>query len=131
VWSPHTKGDNKLFQSLQNRAARWICGSHWSSPTNSWTISSSDCSSQPNLPTIESRRQYLSVSYLHDIYHQHTSIMFNCYCKLNSISSTRSHHLSQSTINSRHYSFFVNTVFLCTYVLINIFVSLCNLVCLL
>ena len=35
---------------------------------------------------------------------------------INSISSTRSHHLSinppQSTINSRHYSFFVNTVFL-------------------
>jgi len=61
---------------------------------NSWTISSSDCCSQLNLRTLESRRQYLSVWYLHDIYHQRTCIMFNCYCKLNSISSTRNHHLS-------------------------------------
>ena len=69
-----------------------------------------------NLPTLESRRQYLSISFLHNIYHQRTSIKFNCHCKFNSISSTRSHHLSiippQSTINSRRYSFFVNTVFL-------------------
>ena len=116
VWSPHTKGDIKLLESLQNRAARWICGSRWSPRTNSWTVSSSDCCSQLNLPTLESRRQYLSISVLHNIYHQRTSIKFNCHCKFNSISSTRSHHLSinppQSTINSRCYSFFVNTVFL-------------------
>ena len=116
VWSPHTKGDIKLLESLQNRAARWICGSRWSPRTNSWTVSSSDCCSQLNLPTLESRRQYLSISFLHNIYHQRTSIKFNCHCKFNSISSTRSHHLSinppQSTINSRRYSFFVNTVFL-------------------
>ena len=28
VWSPHTKGDIKLLESLQNRAAGWICGVH-------------------------------------------------------------------------------------------------------
>ena len=36
----------KLLESLQNRVARWICGCHWSPPTNSWTIPSSDCCSQ-------------------------------------------------------------------------------------
>ena len=41
VWYPHTSGDVKLLESLQNRAAQWICGSHWSPPTNSWTIPSS------------------------------------------------------------------------------------------
>ena len=116
VWCPHTSGDIKLLESLQNRAAHWICGSRWSPPTNSWTISSSVCCSQLNLPTLKSRRHYLSVSFLNDIYHHRTSIKFNCHCKFNSVLSTRSHHLSisppQSTINSRRYSFFVNTVFL-------------------
>ena len=79
VWSPHTKGDIKLLESLQNRAACWICGSRWSPQTNSWTVSSSDCCSQLNLPTLESRRQYLSISFLHNIYHQRTSIKFNCH----------------------------------------------------
>jgi len=74
-----------------------------------------------NLPTLKSRRQYLSVSYLHDIYHQRTSIMFDCYCKSNSISSTRSHHLSisppQSTINSNSLltQSFYGTLCHCTY----------------
>jgi len=45
VCSPHSKGDINLFESLQNRAARWICGSRWSPVTNSWTISSQDCCS--------------------------------------------------------------------------------------
>ena len=116
VWCPHTSGDIKLLESLQNRAARWISGSRWSPPTNSWTIPSSDCCSQLSLPTLQTRRQLLSISFLHDIYHQCTSINFNRHFKFNTVLSTRSHHLSlcppQSTINSRHYSFFINTVFL-------------------
>ena len=94
--------------------SNWICGSYWSSPTNSWTISLRYCCSQLNLPALESRCQYLSVSFLHNIYHHRTSIKFSCHCKFISILSTRSHHLSmsppQSTINSRRYSFFVNIV---------------------
>ena len=57
-----------MIESLQNRAEHWICGSRWSPPTNSRTISSNDCYSQLHLPTLESRRQYLSTSFLHDIY---------------------------------------------------------------
>ena len=61
AWCPHYNCDTKLIESLQNRAARWICGSYWSPPTNSWTTSSNDCCSQLNLPTLQSRHQYLSI----------------------------------------------------------------------
>ena len=115
VWNPHNLGDIQLLESLQKRAARWICGSRWSPSTSSWTISSNDCCSQLHLPSLQSRQSFLSVSFLNDIYHQQTSITFNSHCSFNSIASTRSHHLSlvppQSTINSRRYSFFVNTTF--------------------
>ena len=90
-----------------------VAGVH--GPIHGLYLQLSDCCSQLNLPTLESRRQYLSISFLHNIYHQRTSIKFNCHCKFNSISSTRSHlsiNPPQSTINSRRYSFFVNTVFL-------------------
>ena len=109
VCNPHNLGDIQLLESLQKRAARWICGSCWSPSTSSWTISSNDCCSQLHLPSLQSRRSFLSVSFLNDIYHQQTSITFNSHCSFNSIASTRSHHLSlvppQSTITSRRYSF--------------------------
>ena len=68
-----------------------------------------------NLPSLQVRRHYLSICFLHDIYHKHTSLSFDQFCDLNSMPS-RSHHLSlippTSTINSRRFSFFVNTTFL-------------------
>ena len=103
-------------QSLQGRAACWICGSRWRSATSSWTISTRDCCSQLFLPTLQSRCQYLSVCFLHDIYCERIPLSFSKYCNFNSASSTRSHRLSLlppiSTINSRRHSFFVNTTFL-------------------
>ena len=55
VWNPHNSGDIHLLEALQNRAARWICGSRWNPPTNSWTINSQDCCSQLCLPSLQSR----------------------------------------------------------------------------
>ena len=52
VWCPHATRDIKSLESLQGRAARWICGSHWSPTTSSWTISTRDCCSQLCLPTL-------------------------------------------------------------------------------
>ena len=40
------------------------------------------------------RQQFLSISFLHDIYHHHTSINFDHHFKFNSVLYTRSHHLS-------------------------------------
>ena len=109
VWCPHATGDIKLLESLQGRAARWICGSRWSPNTSSWTVSTHDCCSQLCLPTLQSRRQYLSVCFLHDIYCKRAPLSFSKYCTFNPASSTRSHCLSLlppiSTINSRRYSF--------------------------
>ena len=75
VWNPHNLGDIQLLESLQKRAARWICGSRWSPSTSSWTISSNDCCSQLHLPSLQSRQSFLLVSFLNDIYHQQTSIL--------------------------------------------------------
>ena len=110
----HNSGDIHLLEVLQNHAARWICGSCWNPATNSWTISLQDCCFQLCLPFLQSRRKFFfSVRFLHNIYNKHTSIVFDNHLKLNSTTSTRSHHLSlvssQLTINSRRYSFFVHS----------------------
>ena len=67
-------------------------------------------------PLSQARRQFLSISFLYDIYHHRTSINFNHHFQFNSVLNTRSHHLSlfplQSSINCHQYSFFVNAVFL-------------------
>ena len=55
-----------------------------------------NCCSQLCLPFLQSRRNFLSVSLLSDIYHQQTSISFNNHCTFNSVASTRSHHLHLS-----------------------------------
>ena len=94
VRNPHTKKDINLLESLQNRAARWICGSWWSPATNSWTISSGDCCSQLSLLTLQARQQFLCIYFLYDIYHHHTSINFDHHFQFNSALSTRSYHLS-------------------------------------
>ena len=124
VWCPHATGDIKSLESLQGWAARWICGSRWSPTTSSWTVSTRDCCSQLYLSTLQSRRQYLSVCFLHDIYCKRVPLSFSKYCTFNPASSTRSHCLSLlppiSTINSRRYSFFVNITFLWNSIPLNI-----------
>ena len=94
VWCPHATGDIESSESLQGWAACWICGSHWSPATSSWTISTCDCRSQLYLPTLQSRRQYLSVCFLHDIYCKRIPLLFSKYCTFNPASSKRSHRLS-------------------------------------
>ena len=59
VWSPYTMKDIKLLESLQGRAARWICGSRWRQATSSWTIPTDVCCTQLTLSSLQSRRHYL------------------------------------------------------------------------
>ena len=116
VWCPHmhATGDIKLLESFQGRAARWICGSRWRSATSSWTISTHDCCSnflfQPFSPDDNTYQCASSMTFIVFF------LSFSKYCNFNPASSTRSHRLSLlppiSTINSRRYSFFVNTTFL-------------------
>ena len=116
VWSPHTAKEIKRLESIQNRAAHWACGSRWLPDTLRWSVSTSDCILKLHLPTLEARRQYLSICFLYDAYTQWNSLCFDQYCTFNTVTSTRSHQLSLvppiSTINARRYSLFVNTCFL-------------------
>ena len=111
VWSPHTAKEIKRLESIQNRAARWACGSRWLLDTLCWSVSTSDCILKLHLPTLEAQRQYLNICFLYDAYTQWNSLCFDQYCTFNTVTSTRSHRYSLvppiSTINARRYSLFV------------------------
>ena len=116
VWNPHTVPDNATLESLQRRAARWVCGSCWSPVQKHWSKSSDVCLQELHWPTLSSRLNYLSVSVMYDILHDRCdSLKISDYCNFNT-SCTRAHRmtlvLTQSTINSYIFSLFVNTVFL-------------------
>ena len=116
VWNPHTVSDKTSLEYVQRRAARWACGSRWSPVQKEWSKSSDTCLQELHWPTLSSRRNYLSVTMMHDILHgRYDSLKLSDYCKLNT-SCTRAHSMTlvppQSTINSFRFSFFVNTAFL-------------------
>ena len=115
VWNPHTVSDIDAIESVQKRAARWICA-QWDPSTFSWNKTYADCLRELNWSTLAHRRHYYIVDYIHSMLHKRTSLLFDDYFKLNSSMNTRSHELTIqpviSTINSFRYSFFVNSVFL-------------------
>ena len=99
VWSPFTSSNIKLIESVQCRAAHWIC-STWN-PLQ-W-------------PSLQSRWQFLSLSILYDIWKGCTGINFSDYFEFNTL-CTRSHSLTlkvfSSTINTFRYCSFVSVAFL-------------------
>ena len=122
VWNPHTASDINIIEAVQKRAARWICA-RWNPTTFSWDKSYSDCLHKLNWSTLACRRHHYMIDYVHSIFHNRNSLLFDDYFQFN-CSSTRSHVLSiqplVSTINSFRYSFFVNVVFLWNRVPLNI-----------
>jgi len=114
VWSPFTSTNIQLIESVQRRAACWIC-STWNPQLHQWSKSSDDCVSELKWPSLQSRRHFLSLSVLYDIWKGRTAINFNDYFEFNTL-CTRSHSLTlkllSSTINALHYSFFVSVKFL-------------------
>ena len=114
VWCLHSSKDISQLELIQQRAARWVCGSRWNPDTRSWSKSSASCLQELKWPSLQSRRSYFSVSLVHDIIHQRISIPFNKHFQF-STTNTRSHPLSlcipSTTINPYRHSFFVNTPF--------------------
>ena len=115
VWNPHTHKNSIALERVQNRGSRWICGSRFCPRTYKWSKSSEECCTELSWPSLSTRRKHLSLTIIYDILHHHISLKFSNYFTFSSAASTRSHSLSilckQSSINSYHYSFFVNSVF--------------------
>jgi len=99
---------------IQNRGARWICGSRFFPRTYRWSKSSEECCTELFWPSLSTRWKYLSLIMIYDILHNHVSLQFSDYFTFSS-TSTRSHSLSllckQSSLNSYRYSFFMNSIF--------------------
>ena len=114
VWNPHTHKNVSTLEKIQNRGVRWVCGSRFNPQTSKWSKSSVDCCRECHWPSLSTRRKYLCLTTLYDIFHQLISLSFDDYFTLSS-TATRSHSFSllckQSSINSFRYSFFVNSIF--------------------
>ena len=79
IWNPFLSKDINILESIQNRAARWICAK-WDSVCYAWSKSTNDCLSELCWPTLETRRTYLCICFLYDILHQRYALSFNSYC---------------------------------------------------
>jgi len=118
-----------LLETVQKRAAWWACDSHWDPTTCSWTISHDTSYQQLHLHTLCAR---VALAYLvcqsctcipcvpgviiyQSVLLGYGSIPFSNYCACNTM-LMRSHSLSLvsplSTINAKHYSYFVHVCFL-------------------
>ena len=83
LWNPHTVSDRAALESVQRRAARWVCGSRWSPVQKHWSKSSDVCLQELRWPTLSSLQNYLSVSMMYDILHgRYDSLTITDYCSL-------------------------------------------------
>ena len=114
VWYLHSSGDIKQLESVQRRAARWVCGSRWNPVNRHWSKSSDHCISHLGWPSLHQRRNYFTICQVHNILNQQTAIPSSQYF------STVNRHPSNpsaldtsiSTIGPYRYSFFINSPFL-------------------
>ena len=81
------------LESIQRRAARWVCGSRWISVNRSWTKSSDSCLQELHWSPLHTRRSYFSISLTHDILHNRVAIQFSRYFQF-STTITRSHPMT-------------------------------------
>ena len=92
VWILHGPGNVSLLETVQNRAARWIC-SRWNPVIFQWTKSSLDCLHELKWPTLQTRQTYFIVLTLYRILHSHLQVAFHAPFNFNCF-STHSHSLS-------------------------------------
>ena len=115
MWNPHTEKDGALLDAIQNRAARWVLKSRWDPELLRWTKSSSDCVLTLNWPSLSTRRIYLTIMFLFNVYYGHLISSIKAYL-LPQFRHTRSHKFTFqtifSTINSYRFSLMVNGIFL-------------------
>ena len=77
VWYLHSSGDVKQLESVQHRAARWVCGSQWTPVRKHWSKSSDYCISQLECVSLHQRQIYLTICQLHNILNHHQQFRFH------------------------------------------------------
>lgn len=115
VWLPHYQKDIMVLESVQRRAARWVCNSQLNPSCYSWTHSSDVCISRLGWPSIMARLTASCLLFVFDLLHKRFAMSFSDFFKFNT-SVTKSHSMTlvckQSVVNAYRYSFFVNSVFI-------------------
>ena len=115
VWRPHYQKDILILESVQKRAARWVCNSQLNPSCYSWSPSSDLCLSRLGWPSIMNRLTVSCLLFLFDLLHNRFAMSFSDYFQFNT-SSTKSHPLTlvckQSVVDAYRYSFFVNSIFI-------------------
>ena len=115
VWLPHYQKDILVLESVQKRAARWVCNSRLNLSHYSWSPTSDSCISRLGWPSIMTRLTVSCLLFLFDLLHNRFAMSFSDYFEFNTF-STKSHSKTlvckQSVVNAYRYSFFVNFIFI-------------------
>ena len=115
VWLPHYQKDILVLESVQKRAARWVCNSRLNPSHYSWSPTSDSCISRLGWPSIITRLTVSCLLFLFDLLHNRFAMSFSDYFEFNTF-STKSHLKTlvckQSVVNAYRYFFFVNFIFI-------------------
>ena len=74
VWSPRSKQNTNLLESILHRGARWVCNSHYDPLYHQWTPSSVSCCETLRWKSLSFRRDVSALITAHDIIHDHSCI---------------------------------------------------------
>ena len=89
AWTVHQKKDEDAIESVQRKAARWICA-HWNPLTYTWSKTYEESCEELKWPTLRQRRRFLSACQTYKIVNDLDCIRFNDYFRYVT-STTRSH----------------------------------------
>ena len=114
VWMPFQKYLIDELESVQKRAARWIC-SKWNKVTFTWTKSYTECINELFWMPVSDRHKLLICCQVFKMIYSLDCLHFEKFFQFVN-PNTRSHPLSikcvQSRVNCYRYSFFVNAPFI-------------------
>ena len=113
VWSPHSKQNTNLLESILHRGAHWVRNSHYDPLYHQWTPSSVSCCETLRWKSLSFRRDVSALITAHDIIHDHSCIPQSS-LPLTARSHSKHKFLQchQSSINCYRHSFFIRIPFM-------------------
>ena len=109
VWSPYTKQNIYLLESVLRWGARWACGSCFDSSTYHWSSSAIECCDRLKWHSLVTHRDITCLLLAHDIIHNNSCPLHH---KLSVSSRSDQLQCQPSSINAFRYSYFVNVPFI-------------------